>query len=128
MFNIEVKSSSTHGRGVFATKDFAAGETIEVAPVLVLTPEERIKYTDTLLDWYIFPWQNDDDACVPLGYGMVYNHSNTPNADYDQNYTDRTMIYTALKSIKKGEEITINYGDYPEDPTFPGWMKNMPVR
>lgn len=128
MYNLEINNTSKTGRGVFAQKDIYVGEVIEICPVIILTPEERDKYTDTILDWYIFPWQTDNDACAPLGYGMLYNHSNTPNAEYDQNYTDKTMIYKAIKPIKKGDEITINYGDYPEDPTFPDWMKNMPVR
>lgn len=49
-------------------------------------------------------------ACV-LGYGMIYNHSKTPNVDYEFDYENLLFRYTASKNVTKGKELFINYGN-----------------
>ena len=51
---------------------------------------------------------------LALGYGSLYNHSYRPNARYDD-VGQRTKLFTALRAIEPGEEITINYNGDPED-------------
>ena len=38
------------------------------------------------------------------------NHSDTPNARFTRNVKALSMTFTALRDIKAGEEITIDYG------------------
>ena len=94
------------GRGVVALQDFAAGAEIERSPVLLM-PKSQID--DTLLDEYVFDWSEDEYA-VALGLLMVYNHSDAPNAKLAYDYAAATAFMTALRPIKRSEEITWDYG------------------
>jgi SET domain-containing protein len=47
---------------------------------------------------------------VAWGYGSLYNHSNTPNADWLDIENDMAFKFIAIKSIQPEEEICINYG------------------
>jgi SET domain-containing protein len=102
------------GRGVFATKNFRSGEVIEICPVVPI-PRKLIKdknptgLQDFLENW-LFEWENDfqSDAMV-LGYGMIYNHSENPNAKYEMDFEKNIVTFRASKKIKKGEEIFIDY-------------------
>ncbi|HEX8932522.1 MAG TPA: SET domain-containing protein, partial [Patescibacteria group bacterium] len=105
---IEIKNTRKKGRGVFALKNFKEGEIVESCPVITLTPKERKYCEKTILNFYIYPWKSLKSAAVVLGYGSIYNHSFTPNADWVQNFKTNSMVYTAIAPIKKGEEITVN--------------------
>ncbi|MEK7525986.1 MAG: SET domain-containing protein [Patescibacteria group bacterium] len=122
-YKVEIKRiSKTKGRGVYAMKNFKAGEIIEKCPVLKLTPRERKWCEKTIMATYIYPWRSTRSAAVVFGYGSIYNHSFEPNADWKQNFRDNTMTYRAIKSIKKGEEILINYNGEPDDMTPIEWF------
>lgn len=112
---IKFKETGKKGRGVFALKDFKKGELIESCPVLTFTPKERKRLEKTLLNYYIYPWRSTRGASLALGYGCIYNHSYTPNADWKQNFKKMTMEYRAIKDIKSGEEILVNYNGEPDD-------------
>jgi hypothetical protein len=45
-----------------------------------------------------------------LGYGMLYNHAEDPNLEYDQDDAG-VVTFSAVRSIAPGEELTISYGD-----------------
>jgi hypothetical protein len=92
------------GRGVFATRTFAEGETVEVCPTVEIT-----QGGGDLAD-YLFESTNDGYFLVVLGFGMLYNHSADPNIDYYQDDSD-TLDFVALRRIERGEELTISYGD-----------------
>ena len=123
---IEVKNTKTRGRGVFATKNFKEGDVIEIAPAITLSTKERQHGEKTVLGWYMYPWRSTRTAMVVLGFGSIYNHSFKPNADWKQNFKNKTMVYTAIKPIKKGEEILINYNGEPDDLTPVDWMADQP--
>lgn len=109
---IEVKKSPIHGWGVFATKDIAKDEVIEICPILFLpTKRGQINY---ILPDYTFQWPKTDswtDFVVSLGYGSLYNHSNNANANWTHDFENKTFIFFSTQPIKKGEEIFIFYGD-----------------
>lgn len=109
------KETGKKGRGVFALKDFKKGELIESCPVLTFTPKERKILERTLLNYYLYPWRSTRGASLALGYGCIYNHSYTPNADWKQNFKKMTMEYRAIKDIKAGEQIFVNYNGEPDD-------------
>jgi hypothetical protein len=47
-------------------------------------------------------------VALALGFGSLYNHSYKPNARYDD-APSQVKEFRALRDIKAGEEITINY-------------------
>ena len=111
--SIEVKRIKGKGRGVFARRLIHKGELIEKVPMLVLSVDE---YHDgigkTSLANYCFAW-GQGTVALALGYGSLYNHSYTPNADYE--HGDKVLVYRALCDIEAGEEITVNYNGRPSD-------------
>ena len=104
---IQVKKSDIHRYGAFATKYFAAGEIIEEAPVVLLNNSD---YSPTL-DNYVFTWGKPDTYALVLGYGSIYNHSDTPNMKYNMDAENELMIYSAIRPIFKGEELFIFYSE-----------------
>ena len=95
------------GRGVFATRDIAEGELIEICPTLEV-PDSDI--AGRLRD-YILTSNHDEAACVlMLGYGVLYNHSTEPSAEYRE-HGELEIAFYALRPIPAGEEILISYGD-----------------
>lgn len=116
------KSTEAEGNGVFAATDLRKGTIVEVCPVIFMPMKEFEQIKKTKLYYYFYEYSNKEFAIV-LGYGSVYNHSYTPNAQYKFNYLRRTYEVKALKPIQKDEEIFINYNYYPEDNTpLEGWF------
>src|SRR3954454_11449871 len=107
--SIEVKRIKGKGRGVFARRLIRRGESIEKVPMLVL-PVEQSEGGSVVSD-YCFAWGRGTVA-LALGYGSLYNHSYRPNARYDD-VGPQTKEFTALRDIRPGEEITVNYNGEP---------------
>jgi hypothetical protein len=121
--SIEVRKTTKKGLGVFASKDFENGDLIESCPVLVFDTKGRKHLEKTQLAHYIYPWRSTRGAALVLGYGSIYNHSFSPNADWKQNFKTQSMVFRAIKNIKKGEEITVNYNSEPDDNTPIDWFE-----
>ena len=111
---IEVKHIPRKGRGVFARRAIHEGELIERVPVILL-PIEDVQDQETWRDLacYCFLWK-EGTVALALGYGSLYNHSYEPNARYDD-VGRSTKVYTAIRDIAAGEEITVNYNGDPDD-------------
>ncbi|MBI2011867.1 SET domain-containing protein-lysine N-methyltransferase [Candidatus Daviesbacteria bacterium] len=104
--------STAAGRGVFAKEDIKAGEIIEEAPVIIIPPDQLHELSKDLFR-FAFAWgidQKHATTAIALGYGSLYNHSDFPNATFHPAFYNKTMVYTAIKDIKKDEEIFITYG------------------
>lgn len=95
------------GIGVFASKDIFKDELIEIAPILVLDFNDFIDTKWNLLFEYYF-WM-DDYVALALGFASMYNHSQDANCRYELNKEQKTITFTAIKDIKKDEEIYFNY-------------------
>ena len=107
---LTIASSSNRGRGVFTTEKIEKGTIIEIAPVIVLNPEERAHVEKTLLYDYIFEWGTDhQSAAVALGYVSIYNHVADPNCAYQMDFEEQTITIITIKDILIGEELLINY-------------------
>ncbi|WP_102347698.1 SET domain-containing protein [Bacillus sp. Marseille-P3661] len=115
---IEIKTSTISegefNRGVFATRDIEKGELIHAAPVISYPNAEHAFIEKTTLADYAFEYGINHTAIL-LGYGMLFNHSYSPNATYEINFDNHTFDFYAYKNIKAGEEILINYNGDVDD-------------
>src|SRR5574337_800477 len=111
---IQVRSSSVHGKGVFAVAPIAAGEAV-------------IEYTGEVISWkealrrhphdpaqpnHTFYFHIDDkhviDANVGGNAARWINHACTPNCEADE--VDGRVFVNALADIAPGEELFYDYG------------------
>ncbi len=102
-----VRYSHGRGRGVFSTRTYAAGETVEVAPVIAIEPENQHLLVGTVLNSYVFGWR--DSVAIALGFGSIYNHSWHPNLEYRKRFDEGVIEFVTLRSIAVGEELMTNY-------------------
>jgi SET domain-containing protein len=102
------------GRGVFTSSSIEPGTIIEIAPVIVMSAEERTWLDKTLLHDYIFEWGGPKkQCCMALGYVPLYNHSYRSNCEYEMDFENDRISIRTVRFIKEGEELFINYnGDW----------------
>jgi uncharacterized protein len=123
MDGLEIRSSDIHGRGVFATRGFAAGDTVERCPVVIVPAAERPLLDGTHLFNYYFAWAGEA-AAIALGYGSLYNHSTSPRARYRKVFETDVVDFVALRDIEPGCEITVDYTDGGTNKLwFPLWRE-----
>jgi SET domain-containing protein len=110
------------GRGVFTTENIEAGTLVELAPVIVMSGDERKLLDQTLLHDYIFEWGTDHkQCCMALGYVPFYNHSYQSNCEYEMDFTNESISIRSVRFIQAGEELFINYnGDWND--SKPVWF------
>jgi hypothetical protein len=107
---LKIIETDKRGRGVMTTEDIAAGSVLETAPVIVMGAEERKLLDQTLLHDYIFEWgENREECCMALGYVPLYNHSKESNCEYEMDFNRRQISIRAIRDIRAGEELFINY-------------------
>src|SRR5262245_30598671 len=112
---IEVGISPTLGiRGLIAARDIRKGEVIERCPVVFIDNRHAHLVEQTVFDNVWFEW-NKQVSRMPLGYRGLYNHSYKPNAKVHYDYRNRRVVFSALKRIRQGEELFINYKGAPDD-------------
>mmetsp|Transcript_40319 Transcript_40319/g.93464 ORF Transcript_40319/g.93464 Transcript_40319/m.93464 type:complete len:203 (+) Transcript_40319:155-763(+) len=125
-----VAASCRGGRGVFAGAAIAAGETVEVCPVLALR-RDHIAADCTGMRYFFSGVEGDTLLCV-LGFGMLYNHAKMAGSQTSQphdaanlNYALQTsppdacddndggvcVHFSAARDIQEGEELLIDYSD-----------------
>ena len=107
-FRIEIREVAGKGRGVFAMRDFQPGDVIERAPVVVLKDHQYELLNQTTLRDYYFDWGGDNCA-IPLGYSLIYNHADHPNAAAMRDHEADTITFVAIGPIAAGEEIVHRY-------------------
>ncbi|WP_420457744.1 SET domain-containing protein [Neolewinella sp.] len=102
-----VRPSPRGGRGVYTSEPIAEGSVVELAPVIELSAADRRQIHETGLHDYYFVW--GEGAALALGFGSLYNHSPTPNLDYEMDYDFRQIRFSALRPVTAGEELLIDY-------------------
>lgn len=100
------------GRGVYATRPFRRGSLVTSCPVLVW-PENVA--ADKFIGRYVWSWQDErrrDHAreALALGIASLFNHHPKPNTGSQRLYRRRRMVFRALRDIRRGEEIFVDYG------------------
>jgi SET domain-containing protein len=110
--SVYVKDTGTaKGRGVFAARAFAAGEVVEVCPVILFRKPYEVLHKE--LKTMVFHWPVPEGAAarqaLALGYGSLYNHSNPSNMRYETDASEFIMRFVAVADIRADEELTINY-------------------
>lgn len=111
------------GKGVFTNEAIEAGTVVEIAPVIILTKEERKLLDQTLLHDYIFEWgEKKDKCCMALGYVPVYNHSYESNCEYEMDFEQEQIGIRTMRPVKAGEQLFINYNGDWNDAT-PVWFE-----
>jgi uncharacterized protein len=110
---VKVKESPIHRWGCFTTEDIPKGTIIESAPVLIFhrsSLAHLFEMNDSrhILQDYPFTWEPGTVA-IAFGFASIYNHSNTNNCVWRQNYELETLEFITRKDIKAGEEIFVKY-------------------
>lgn len=112
--------ATSMGHGVFTSEDIKEGTIVEVSPVIVIAGKERELLDKTKLHDYIFEWGAEKkDCCMALGYIPIYNHSYESNCEYEMDYDSENISIKAIRDIKAGEELFINYNG--------GWNDKKPL-
>jgi uncharacterized protein len=108
---VECKKSPIHGIGIFAIDSIKKGEIIGVIGGIIVPISEIKEYWKKIGgdfgaqlsdDFYIVPSTKEE-----LEKTGVFNHSCNPNTGWAGD-----IRAIAIKDIKKGEEITMDYGMY----------------
>ena len=124
--DIEIRTSSIHGRGVFATADIPANWCIEICPAILFTNEllhdwHHLMKEKHILSDHVFGHRKGElGQAIVFGYGSIYNHSIENNAHFRWSETmeEPAVEFWSTKDIKKGEEIFTRYCKREEDEWF----------
>ena len=133
--DVYIKDTGTaKGRGVFASRAFRAGETVEVAPVVVVphamittmtlkapgttvlqqSPSTRVEVRFVReFRLLVFAWDKLANArgtsALALGYGSLYNSADPANLRFEADPAEMTLRFIATRDTQANEELTINY-------------------
>lgn len=108
------------GRGVIASNDIDCGHVIDIGHVVIVSDADYEYLKNTIVDDYVFEWE-DEKVAICMSPCEFCNHSYNPNALYEHRYEDQTIIFRAIRDIKQGEEITVNYNGKIDDRS-PVWF------
>jgi len=116
---IQVRNSSVHGRGVFATRRIAKGERIiEYLGDRVSHDEADRRYeskeeNDSHTFLFIVDSKTVIDAGIDGNDARFFNHSCNPNCE---SVVEKRRVYIeAIRAIEPGEEMTYDYQIYKEE-------------
>lgn len=109
--NHELRMTEDMGRGVFSSRSISKGDVITVCELLVLNSLDTEVVNSTELKYYTFKYTENQD-CLVLGCGEIFNHSDTPNVSYRLvSYGDRMLMqFEAIQDIPNGAQLFIDYG------------------
>jgi SET domain-containing protein len=111
---IQVKKSGVHGKGVFAARDIAKGETlIEYVGEIISAQEAEDRHPHDLTDPnHTFYFQVDDDKVIDALHGgnsaRWINHCCSPNCKPE--VIDGRVFIKAKNDISAGSELNYDYG------------------
>jgi uncharacterized protein len=122
--NIKIKETGTaKGRGVFALREYRAGQTVEICPVIVFQcpfPDLPRELQEHVFDWTVLSQVAElNMQAIALGCGGMYNDCNPANMSYSAvvEHQRPYLQFTAARTVLADEELTVNYsacGGVPE--------------
>ncbi|SBT48435.1 histone-lysine N-methyltransferase, putative [Plasmodium ovale wallikeri] len=133
---VYIGKSTYDGVGIFSANEILKGEVIEICPMVKIQNEyippnlvnclfEKEKEgLNSQIVKVMTKKETTKHKLMPLGYGMLYNHSDTPNAfvhiipinkelvttPMETVISGEIMVLRAGRNIHTGEEICISYG------------------
>ena len=118
--------SKWKGKGAFAKKDIKKNTIIDVANVILIPNNEYKKIKKTVLYDYCYIWEDpkhkpEFDNAITLSISQFINHSFEPNIKYLYDYEIKAIEFSAIRNIKEGEELTVNYNGLVNDKS-PVWF------
>ena len=118
LYRIKKSNIDRNGRGLYATQDIKEGARIidYFGKIITNKQTEESKKFDNAKPIYLFNLNSkyDLDGDFSWNTARLINHSCINNCDY--NGTGLKLWIVAIKDIKKGEELTCDYGfGYDED-------------
>jgi uncharacterized protein len=118
----EVRSSPRHGRGLFAIQAIARDTVLMEAPVLLIAADQRDALQATIVDDYVYEWDDDGTAALVLGVSSMCNHADEPNAYLWLVPHGPSAELVTIADIAAGEEITVSYRAEAGPETGPLWF------
>ncbi len=93
------------GFGVFSEEEIPQGSIVETCYSIKT-------YKGLVNPAYDYLFHLDEKSSfLPLGYGSIYNHSDTPNIHWRVSNVEHSIIeFFSLRKIEIGEELCHNYG------------------
>lgn len=121
-FPVKIKKSKIAGTGAYTLKAIPARKKIGNMTGQIISYKEAQKRVKKQPGNVLFmvEFDNDDialDASVNSNELRFINHSCDPNVYMRRAY--RQVEYYALRNIKKGEELTCDYGETHHEGTLP---------
>ncbi len=118
--------SKGKGKGAFAKKDIKKKTVIDVANVILIPNNDYRKIKKTVLFDYIYIWEDPKHKpefknAITLSISQFINHSYEPNIKYLYDYKNKAIEFSAIREIKEGEELTVNYNGLVDDKS-PVWF------
>ncbi len=129
---IQVRRSGVHGKGVFALKAIARGETIlEYTGEIITWPQAQRRHPHDPADPnHTFYFHVDDkrviDAAVGGNAARWINHACKPNCEADEE--DGRIYIKALRALRPGEELFYDYGLIIDERYTPALKKQFACR
>lgn len=100
-------------RGVFAKRNIKKDEIVETCPIVEVPKHDMANLKESILVAYFFYFgKNKEKLALSLGFGSIYNHSESPNIAYKIKSKEKIMEFAALVNIKKDKELTFNYSGH----------------
>lgn len=111
-FDYFIKQTEQYGRGLYASKTHYYGDLVAQCEILVLSPADTLKINETDLKYYTFVYNQDQD-CLVLGDGEIFNHDDNANVSYSLvDYDGRkVMQFKCIKPVQVGEQFFTNYNE-----------------
>lgn len=107
--SVSIKKDRKKGRGVYTNRPFKKGELVEECELLLLP----LAHVPLEIEGHVFEFTRRT-AAIALGNGSLYNHSDHPNCYFYFNYRKQKLLFRTLRTIRRGEELTVEYG-YDEE-------------
>ncbi len=129
---IQVRRSGVHGKGVFALRPIAGGETILEYKGEVITWEEALRRHphDPSNPDHTFYFHIDDAHVIDGGHGgnasRWINHACEPNCEAEED--EGRVFIKALRDLQPGEELFFDYGLVIDERYTPALKKRFACR